>query len=64
MRHLVTDLWIKVKIGFSSLYSMVIVIDEQEVEDVPDNLEDFFETFPSIGRANMELTGRHGQRFM
>ena len=37
---------------------MVIVIDEQEVKDVPDNLEDFFESFPSIGRNNMELTGR------
>ena len=28
------------------------------MEDVPENLEDFFDSFPSIGRANMELTGR------
>ena len=38
--------------------SMVIVIDEWEVGEVPENLEDFFESFPSIGRANLELTGR------
>ena len=37
---------------------MVIVIDEQEVENVPENLEDFFDAFPSIGRANLELTDR------
>ena len=38
--------------------TMVIVIDEEEVENVPDNLEDFFDKFPSIGEANLELTDR------
>jgi len=37
---------------------MVIVIDEMEVENVPENLEDFFDKFPSIGEANLELTDR------
>jgi len=38
--------------------AMVIVIDKEEVENVPENLEDFFDQFPSIGRANLELTDR------
>jgi len=38
---------------------MVIVIDEEEVENVPENLEDFFDKFPSIGEANLELTDRN-----
>ena len=38
------------------LSAMVIVIDEEEVENVPENLEDFFDKFPSIGEANLELT--------
>jgi len=38
--------------------AMVIVIDKEEVENVPENLEDFFDKFPSIGRANLELTDR------
>ena len=37
---------------------MVIVIDEEELENVPENLEDFFDKFPSIGGANLELTDR------
>ena len=38
--------------------AMVIVIDKEELENVSENLEDFFDKFPSIGGANLELTDR------
>ena len=38
--------------------AMVIVIDEEELENVPENLEDLFDKFPTIGEANLELTDR------
>ena len=40
----------------TNLSAMVIVIDKEEVKNVPENLEDFFDKFPSIGGANLELT--------
>ena len=35
---------------------MVIVISGQELENVPDTLDDLFDAFPSIGKANQDLT--------
>ena len=37
---------------------MVIVVDGSEIDHVPENLEDFFQRFPSIGEANEALTGQ------
>lgn len=35
---------------------MVIVIENEEVESVPDNLEEFFTTYPTICQNNIALT--------
>ena len=35
---------------------MVIVIENEELESVPDNLEEFFTTYPNICQNNVALT--------
>ena len=35
---------------------MVIVVSGHELEAIPDTLEDFFELYPTIGKANQTLT--------
>ena len=37
---------------------MVIVIDHHEIEDLPLDLEEFFDAYPVIGEANVDLTSQ------
>ncbi len=37
---------------------MVLLVNDEEVEALPDTLDEFFENHPSVAEANLELTSQ------
>ena len=37
---------------------MVLMVEDKEVEAVPDNLEEFFDAWPPVCESNLELTSQ------